>query len=153
MNTQAKFVDHYHFFLFTKLYEENLTPNPLMDCDELYEIVKQEYDNYQESPISKQQISDYECMIEYLLMISQKRKPKIKVVITDHQAGEESYFEINEILPNGTKKILACKKYDFFQIGEQNIWSREYNLKQAHEVAKKYEQSKQEAVIIYQTPD
>lgn len=148
--TTAKFVDHYHFFQFTKLYEDILTPNPLMDCDELYEIVKEEYDKYQESPISKQQISDYECMSEYLL---QKKKPKVKVRITEHIAGTESYFEISEILSSGAIKILTHKKYDYFQIDPQNIWSRQYNWKKAHEVAKKYEQSKQEPIIVYQTPD
>lgn len=151
--TTAKFVDHYHFFLFTKLYEDVCTPNPLMDCDELYEIVKAEYDKYQESPISKQQFSDYECISEYLLKIREIRKPKVKVRITEHIAGTESYFEISEILSNGEMKILAHKKYDYFQIDEQNLWSRQYNLKQAHEVAKNYEQSKQERKIIYQTPD
>lgn len=151
--TTAKFVDHYHFFLFTKLYEDILTPNPLMDTDELYEVVKAEYDKYQESEISKQQFSDYECMSEYLLKIREIRKPKVKVRITEHIAGTESYFEISEILPSGANSILAHKRYDYFQIDQQDIWSRQYNLKQAHEVAKKYEQSKQEPIIIYQTPD
>lgn len=152
--TTAKFVDHYHFFLFTKLYEDILTPNPLMDCDELYEVVKEEYDKYQESPISKQTFfSDYECMSEYLLKIREIRKPKIKVIITDHQAGTESYFEISEILPSGKKSILAHKRYDYFQTDPKDLWSRQYNLKQAKEVAKKYEQSKQEPIIVYQTPD
>lgn len=151
--TTAKFVDHYHFFQFTKLYEDILTPNPLMDTDELYEIVKAEYDKYQESPISKQQISDYECISEYLLKIREIRKPKVKVRITEHIAGAESYFEISEILPSGAKSILAHKKYDYFQTDSRDLWSRQYNLKQAHEVAKKYEQSKQEPIIVYQTPD